>query len=1044
MNVVHKVAVLFHAHDRMSGRLQHMQGRFASLTKAQGDYARSLSSMEKLEAKAADAVRRSDKAQAMATVNRMQMRKQEASLARRLGDEQSKHDARRQALAEQYSDRQAAQLNNQRNITRQHATQTQAIQDRFHASTEASRRAHGARIEAIDRQINKARLRVGALEGQQRPEINGFATNTAQLRQYKTALERARSEAIASAVAQSTGNRQSSILAGPNGRMLVSNEKLAQDELSRAQRAADAAARPFNKQISSVNSAVSMHEKQDKVVEDLHQSQRALRDLSDTRARMDADHIAAINRISAAETEAQRKHATQASELIRKRWEADSKALGGISAQGKANDEAHRRTMAGLEAERTATNDIHALRRRALDEANGLNQARVHGLENEYNAELRNAAAMEKRMHAIEHHQNNLRKGLMLGMGAGMLGLGLVSATRHVAEVGMEYTAADQRLQGMGVQGALFNRVSAINRAQSGLNRGVDYRQATDTFAMLHAVLGGPEAVLGKNLNDTSTLTLVNKFKAGVRNRYAGISDAAMDSGIRAAELGSSSNKADGTVRTHAERTANFKSRMELVHRGLGATGGTLRMSDILAGMKTMQANKFNLSDDGFLKMMFVMQELGGGRTGTAMNGLMTNMLMGQQVGYKNLNMGKMGLLNMKDKSIVRDKNGGIKSFNPMTAFVGAHQLMSDPAQWVHDVFKPKMQSALKKQGKSFTPENAQLALTQGIMGTVGRQNAQGLVSILFQQSQRIQDDFFRAKTYAEGISKAFDKAQGTYKFVSEQTAIEWKNLNNEMAKGILPVAASFLRTMNPTIRALADAAGRNPQTVGAVFTALGALAVTGGLYSVVLVFSALRGLAAVNLGAAAVGLNGAAGGLGAVGAAAALPGLALLGEIAVGLGLVAGAAVLLKRISDPTAPPLLPATKPRFGPGTTDTGRAHDGNRTGRAFFNPAGSGTQFVNHEGVVFKTGHARPYGPSPYVSPLSRKGGHKASPNMEGAAQATMTWHVILESKGDTPVSQRNSDKVAATLHKQLHAASPHVGPNTHSAAHRVLPPNVTRR
>jgi hypothetical protein len=1158
MNVVHKVAVLFHANDRLSGRLAHMQGKFASLSKTQSEYAKSMANLERIENKAIETMRKHEAATQQAQMRRMQMNRAENARQRAM-------DAFGEKSAQKFID-----LQNRINAAQQQAAQRQsaiqenalqrreAIQRRFDENLARLREANGMRRAQADRQIErltrmrdqqeKAHQDAQVARDQQHQErrqriIDQFNEN----RRKALAASGDRREAANDHIDQLTRQREHLVgkghsvmsqaqLAFVQGQIATQHSEKSQLHALRGAAMDDArrqaiahsqdpieaarnAAHGYNNQLSDLEKSLAYNkqlvdqhhqmveldrkiaEAQERVRTNDERQTRTMRQMDNAKnkalAQADSDHAQRTD-------EAHKKQVFHQNELNTKLDEAQTKqreltdkqdkdtrklanarqaATDAITKKeqvqadkAKAADDKRLHTlnqmrdnhivdadakMKVMQGEMDAQVHLNDLVRQKLDAEQKYREAKLHSLEAEHAAELRNSQLIEQRMRMVEKYHQRLQRGVGLIMGAGVAGAGVAHAVHSMAEVGNKMNTSDQQLMGMGINDKLLARVREINRQQAGLGKGIDYKEANDTFKMLHAVLGGPEAVLGKDGKDTSVLTLVNKFKVGMQQRY-NLSDSTLDNAIRAAELGSASNRPDGKAKTREERIEHFESRLRLIMKATEATGGTLRVNEVLAGMKTLQANKFGLSDDGFLKLAFVMQELGGGRTGTAVNGLMTNMLMGQQAAYKNMGMAKLGLVNIHDKSIEFTKDGkGIKSFNPMTAFVQGNLLSKDPHEWIKTVYMPKLQAAMKADGKAWTPENAQLWLNKNIMGSTGRQTSQGLVSIMFQQSQRIEDDFLRAKNHAEDIETVFDKVSNQYKFQAKQTSIEWENLQNQLSQGVLPVVTGMLKVVNPTLRAIADVAKNNPEAVGAVFGAISAAIATGGLAGVVMVFSAVRGLAAIStlastasalnstataLGLLAVRGPAAAAGVEAVAVAAALPGLGMLGTVALGLTALAAAigvvVLAIRDIPDPNNP---------FARAAGIKPPAPTNNPTAFSVPTPKAS---YQKTPLELLRESQGRTVGPGAGVSPRTIPGAAapprgtttsvQVKPLIEGPLKAEMTLRVLVEAKGNTAIDQKNANAIAGSAVDRLHSAHPNLNRSTGSRGHGDLPPGIVPR
>lgn len=1035
MNVVHKVAVLFHAQDRLSNRMQAIHGKFANLSKAQGDYAKSLKNLERMEDSAIKMVQRHEKAESSASVARMRMRQQELTMIARVAEAERTFEAKREAGAVAYSDRQRMREENQTRIQQDYQARREALSRRFRENEERAADAHADRLRTIDRTLRRHTNSTNVLQTQFN-RLGPSRAPLAELQEYRNRLDTARGRAMTTAAGGLTG-------------MDAAN-------------AAQDAARPFNRQISNLDKAINEERKRVDLAEKLTQAETKGRELTTDRTRLVERHNATITRLQAAETRGLDDLSTKERQVAETKFAADNQALANIGAKNKANAEAHDAQMGRLRFQADFEDGLRDERTRQLNEEHRLRRVAAEDTERQYKLEQQMLQVQEDRQRKAQVYHDRAWQGAGMVLGAGYAGSSAVHIVGNIAEAGVAQQRAMQQLEAMGIHGATLGSVIKANRDEAGLNKGVSFVDSVNSFKLLHAVLGGSKAVLGDKLDDVTVLNRVNQFKAASHTTF-GLSDVATDYAIRAAELGSSSNTATGKVRSHEERTQNFLSRLELINQAFSATGGTLKTKELFDSLKTMQASKFNLSDDGFLRLAFVMQELGGGRTGTAMNSLMTNMLMGQQTGYKNMGMAKLGLINAKDKSIefTKDKKG-IKSFNPLTAFKEGALLAADPVKWTKDVFMPAIQAAMKKDGMAFNEKNAELYLTKNIMGTAGRQTTQGLLALMFRQSQRIEDDFQRAKE-AEKIQERFKKSQEQFAFQTRQFVIESENLKAALAEGVLPVIGELIKKATPVMRGLADSAKANPAAVGAVTGAALSAMLGGAALGVGYMVNSYMGMAALaKMGSAMTPVIAGAAGTGlAAGAAsdraktganrfAGMVSKATQAALVLALGVAAyefgkniRAALDQNRDFNETDEGWQQGMAERFGPDLYDPlgSFGRQGEKDAKAWGLLGRNLGHFVRGEPFEKeqKPGAAPPrteqYGPH-------RPGGTANAPYMEGEMPHTLTVRIVAEGDGDK--NMRAATKTGTTLADELKRVFPTVSQFDTSGAFGALPPGVTRK
>lgn len=534
---------------------------------------------------------------------------------------------------------------------------------------------------------------------------------------------------------------------------------------------------------------------------------------ADTLRRMRAEEQASITRMQ---------------NLERRRVEAqeagDRRKIEAIVVEIETEEAKHRNAMENMRAELALQDRIHDEKKAALAQELASRKAIQREREREFaiarveeNMMMRRQTALDRETRSRELRQSGGRAlsiagGMTLG---GLITGALVKGGVHgVAEAQQHVTSAEQRLQALGVHGKTYDAVLAMSRQQSKDVKNTSLSESIDSFIFLHGLLGSPEAIMGHNLKDKRVLEFTNKFKAAARHTFPNMKETEVEALMRAAETTSASNSPTGRKYTLDERQEHFMHRAELMFRALEITGGRLNSNAILSTVKQLQGSRFSLSDEGFLRTILYGNEVGGGKAGTAVNSLLTNLGIGSQSMRKNAELAKLGILDTKSPDVERDKKGNIIGYLP-TAIKNGNLLFNDPLKWSAVTLLPAINEKLKTMGKKVTTENQSSMLSSIVMKTTGRATSQGAVVEAIRQAERFDDAIKRAQE-AENVQTRFAKATEQYGAHVEQFTIETEKLNQALSKGVLPAATKFLQLVTPMVTKMGELAEKHPGAVGA------------------------------------------------------------------------------------------------------------------------------------------------------------------------------------------------------------------------------------
>lgn len=333
--------------------------------------------------------------------------------------------------------------------------------------------------------------------------------------------------------------------------------------------------------------------------------------------------------------------------------------------------------------------------------------------------------------------------------------------------------------------------------------------------------------------------------------------------------------------------SADFLRQGSMMQQAIASTGGLVRPSDYLQFIKTSGVSGRLLTDKAFYYGLEpLIQEMGGGRVGTGLMSLYSNLGQGRVTTRSAKELLRLGLVD--PKMVEYDKIGHVKQIRP-GALKGMDQFGSDPYQWMKDVLLPSFAK------KGITDE-------KGILNEIGtilpNRTAAALVSLMFLQQEKIEKNMklsSNAMSSAELVKLAKTNPQGA----EEALGKAWENLKIAAGEVLIPIVIPALLKLAEGIRTLGGMINRHPLRFGYLiegFAGLSAAMAIGGtillltasLKGLGLIFSMinlpLKGLVAPLEMMAGIPMLGIAGGLLAIGGAivgvAALLGKSNVGKI--------------------------------------------------------------------------------------------------------------------------------------------------------------------
>jgi hypothetical protein len=443
----------------------------------------------------------------------------------------------------------------------------------------------------------------------------------------------------------------------------------------------------------------------------------------------------------------------------------------------------------------------------------------------------------------------------MVGQGVGMVGgvmnLANNDAVHHYLreQIGLGQMNLDAT-QGAGATAKLTNAAQSL-RQQVG---GMDMSDALDTMKDLVNITG--------KVSEATDPVLMKRFaQFKIANQVAyGLTGGQSYSALKAAEL-LAPNRAG---MTDEQRKEGMMSRLELVNKVMAGTGNKVGPGEILQFAKRAQSSRFSLSQEGMLKLVPLMQELGGSQTGTALMSVMQNLANGRASHASMTNLKEMGLLNATvdgHAALEYDRQGRVKRMLP-GALKGDDLLRSDPVAWVEKFLLPKT------KGMDATHVDR---LVNSIMGT---RTAAGLISSIINQDSRINKDAGIIRG-SKGIAASDDAQKDNYLRNELNYNKAMTSLRQQLAISVLPSLTAWTKALTGGLNALTNVLSHHPTlaklAVGGTAAAGATVAVGGAGF---MAKGAWDGLAFLGGGAKGIGkMLGMGGAAGAEGGAATFMG---------------------------------------------------------------------------------------------------------------------------------------------------------------------------
>ncbi len=418
----------------------------------------------------------------------------------------------------------------------------------------------------------------------------------------------------------------------------------------------------------------------------------------------------------------------------------------------------HAEVMQNAQAERTAFGKLAGIQKTADAE-------HLAALKEQETALIEQRAAMTRILpyqQRLELLQERLGKQMMWfggGVLAAMMGTGVLRGEYGVlkgyGQASIQEQQAKLQLQGLGLSPAAYKDAWQMV-GKYGPMGGANYKQAGELYAMLYSTLQeAPSKAL---------------FKLAMQTRMVGtgvygMSDQQFQALSRSAEL-----MAPALGLTKTQRQAAMSDKLRQLMKVYAAMGGSLNMTQLYSGIKTLRFGRSTLSDEGMMAFAMLAQEMGS-RAGSGVTQLMKTLIAPTPKAQKGL--AALGLLN----------NNG-------TA-VGYVKGMTNPLDWIENYF---IKALHKKLG-------ADLSSTPKVRADVQRYIAQnfasvqaaGIVATLVTQQPKLQQLI--------GRTKGIPSIETMYAHAMKNLGPDTEKFNADLST----LSATLGDALNPLLKATID-----------------------------------------------------------------------------------------------------------------------------------------------------------------------------------------------------------------------------------------------
>lgn len=479
-------------------------------------------------------------------------------------------------------------------------------------------------------------------------------------------------------------------------------------------------------------------------------------------------------------------------------------------------------------------NQVSATLAAMTAQMNGFNQATQRG--------QRSLGGLNQQAVALRANLNAIRA---LGIGGGalaMAGGGVLSLFKAPLEAAKQFDLARARFDTLGLGDAVNREAESFARGAQVF--GVSSTQMMDTMREMASFFGSMDTarMIAPKI---ASLNVANSTLFG--GKIGKIDEGSARSIMRFADMIGMTNDPQSLMKA-----------LDIAQRAVTSSGGAMKFSDMEAVAKYGGVSAKAMSGDGWYNMFSVMQEMGGARTGTAMQSMYSNLISGRTTKQAMAEMVSMGLGSIEQEKVGtvggKDQTRNLFRLRP--------EIRSAMSEDSFGGFQKFILPAIEKKygsDQSKVLEAVNLILTNRTGANLGANFATQFVQIMRDA---------KLGKGAMGVDDTIARYGKTGAAAQVEMMAKWNRLLTELGLTILPMAIKGVEGLNKLLAAGVQFAQSFPTlTKGILATtaALGGLALGGGM----LMLTA-AGFRAIGTAIGLAGATGAGGGM-----LAALAGLA-------------------------------------------------------------------------------------------------------------------------------------------------------------------------
>lgn len=425
---------------------------------------------------------------------------------------------------------------------------------------------------------------------------------------------------------------------------------------------------------------------------------------------------------------------------------------------------------------------------------------------------------------ALQKRLDKIKGQAATGLGMIGAGIAIAAAFKPAVNEAIKLEQAVNRIKALNLGGAATAQLlaSADALAKNG-QYGMSRAQAVALVAETQGVTANAE-------HTQEILPGLAKMKFGIETYMAShghgegqgdAADAQFQAVVKAMEM-------RGLMRNFTAEKA--QSLEDLFTKAFVATVGQVKPTDFLAMMKTGGVAAKTLSPDFLLALGHVMQEMGGGRTGTSIMSAYQNLVGGRSTQQVAEQLAKLGLVNPGD--LKYSTTGKLLKLAP-GALKDSELFQSDPLAYLNTRILPAIAKSLHISTKDLDNDKYRDKILAQLNTMFSNRTASSLFTQLFMDRQNLAQYMAQTQGVA-GVNQLNDMAQKSTVGDISKAQAEFNTLLGDLGKSVLPPLNEVLHQIVPMMQSFDDWMAKNPRLTKVVIDGLlglsAALVVAGGI----------------------------------------------------------------------------------------------------------------------------------------------------------------------------------------------------------------------